>query len=60
MATYTLPSFAYTRPAELDGAPPRRRPVVIVGAGPVGLACAVDLALQGIDTLVLDDNDTVS
>jgi 3-(3-hydroxy-phenyl)propionate hydroxylase len=35
-------------------------PVVIVGAGPVGLACAIDLRLRGVDALVLDDNNTVS
>ncbi|TWB32097.1 FAD-dependent oxidoreductase [Nitrospirillum bahiense] len=35
----------------------RRPPVVVVGAGPVGLAVAIDLALRGVATVVLDDND---
>jgi 3-(3-hydroxy-phenyl)propionate hydroxylase len=34
--------------------------VVVVGAGPVGLAAAIDLALHDIDVLLLDDNDVVS
>jgi len=34
--------------------------VVIIGAGPVGLALAVDLAQSGIKTVVIDDNDKVS
>jgi 3-(3-hydroxy-phenyl)propionate hydroxylase len=33
---------------------------VIVGAGPVGLAAAIDLAQQGIDFIIVDDNNTVS
>jgi 3-(3-hydroxy-phenyl)propionate hydroxylase len=34
--------------------------VVIVGAGPVGLAAAIDLAIRGVRTVLLDDNDVVS
>ena len=37
-----------------------RRPVVIVGAGPVGLAAAIDLGQRGIPVVVLDDDRTVS
>ncbi len=33
---------------------------MIVGAGPIGLAAAIDLALHGIRSIVLDDNDVVS
>jgi len=36
-----------------------RRPVVIVGAGPVGLAVAIDLSLRGIPVVVLDDADRI-
>src|SRR5690606_14986676 len=39
---------------------PGRRPVIIVGAGPVGLSAAIDCALRGIACIVLDDNDVVS
>lgn len=38
-------------------APPRRHPVVIVGAGPVGLALALDLGRRGTPVLVLDDHE---
>jgi 3-(3-hydroxy-phenyl)propionate hydroxylase len=59
MKTYTNPVYEYCRPPELDGVA-RHRGVVIVGAGPVGLAAAIDLAQRGIPALVLDDDDTVS
>nr|MCU0951210.1 FAD-dependent oxidoreductase [Burkholderiaceae bacterium] len=35
-------------------------PVVIVGAGPVGLCAAIDCALHGLPVVVVDDDDTVS
>ncbi|MEM7597123.1 MAG: FAD-dependent oxidoreductase [Pseudomonadota bacterium] len=35
-------------------------PVIIVGAGPVGLTLALDLAQRGTPALVLDDNTRVS
>ncbi len=61
LSTYTYPKFAYRRAAELDRAGAvDRHPVVVVGAGPVGLAAAIDLAMQGQRVLLLDDDDTVS
>jgi len=57
--TYTNPTYEYRRAPELDG-PTRHCQVVIVGAGPVGLVAAIDLAQRGIPVLVLDDDDTVS
>jgi 3-(3-hydroxy-phenyl)propionate hydroxylase len=60
MPRYSYKPFPYSPPPELRGAKPGRYPVVIVGAGPVGLATAIDLALHGIRTVVLDDNDVVS
>ena len=44
---------------ELEGER-RHYPVVIAGAGPVGLAAARDLALKGIHSVILDDDDKVS
>ncbi|PMR69701.1 FAD-dependent oxidoreductase [Halomonas heilongjiangensis] len=58
--TYKNPVYPYRRPPELDRTDVRHCPVVIVGAGPTGLAAAIDLAQQGIDSVVLDDNNTVS
>ena len=37
-----------------------RYPVVVVGAGPVGLAAAVDLAQQGVPVVLLDDDNKLS
>ena len=58
--TYNNPVYPYRRPPELDREGVRHCPVVIVGAGPTGLAMAIDLAQQGIASVVLDDNNTVS
>ncbi|MGM0782603.1 MAG: FAD-dependent oxidoreductase [Pseudomonadota bacterium] len=58
--TYNNPVYPYRRPPELDRGDIRHCPVIIVGAGPTGLAMAIDLAQQGIASVVLDDNNTVS
>ncbi len=60
MARYKYTPFDYETPPELSGVEGRRWPVVIVGAGPIGLAAAIDLALHGIESVVLDDNNVVS
>lgn len=60
MPRYSYEPYPYVTPPELRGAKPQRPPVVIVGAGPVGLAAAIDCALHGIRCVVLDDNDVVS
>lgn len=59
MKTYTHPVYPYVRPADAGGAT-RHWPVVVAGAGPVGLTAAIDLALRGIDVLLVDEDDTVS
>lgn len=58
--TYTFPEFHYVRSADQDAAKPVKHPVVVVGAGPIGMAAAVDLAQHDIPVVVLDDNNTVS
>ncbi|MBK9135102.1 MAG: FAD-dependent oxidoreductase [Betaproteobacteria bacterium] len=63
LKTYTYPRYEYRRPPELDearGRPVRRVPLVVVGAGPVGLAAALDGAQRGLPVLVLDEDNTVS
>ena len=60
MPRYSYEPFPYLTPPELCGSESRRRSVIIVGAGPVGLAAAIDCALHGIPCTVLDDNDVVS
>ena len=47
-------------PPEIAAGGVARTQVAIVGAGPVGLAAAIDLAQQGIDFIIVDDNNTVS
>jgi len=60
LATYSYPRYAYRRPPELASSGVRRVALVIVGAGPVGLAAAIDAALQGLPVVLLDDDNTVS
>ncbi|MEW5888244.1 MAG: FAD-dependent oxidoreductase [Pseudomonadota bacterium] len=60
MKTYTNPIYDYVRSPDQDAAKPVRRPVIVVGAGPVGLTAAIDLAQQGVPVVVLDDDNTVS
>ena len=59
MKTYTNPVYPYVRPADLAAQGPKR-PVVVVGAGPVGLCAAIDLAQRGIPVVLLDEDRTVS
>jgi 3-(3-hydroxy-phenyl)propionate hydroxylase len=60
MATYAYPTFPYRAPHDLMANAPQRHPLVIIGAGPVGLAAAVDARLQGLDVIVFDEDDSVS
>ena len=52
-------TFESKPPPGLTGLEPRK-PVVIVGAGPVGLSAAIELANFGVPSVVLDDDNTVS
>ena len=62
MPGYDYKPFEVTPPPELDGEgeAKARYPVAIIGAGPIGLAAAVDLATKGVPSIVLDDNNVVS
>jgi len=51
--------FAYRRSPDQDRPEPARHPVVVVGAGPVGLSVAIDLALAGTRVVLIDDADRI-
>ncbi len=51
--------YGYRRSRDQEGAAVARHPVVVVGAGPVGLAAAIDLAQRGVPVVLLDDADRI-
>ncbi|MEZ5839424.1 MAG: FAD-dependent oxidoreductase [Hyphomicrobiales bacterium] len=51
--------FEYRRSPDQDAETPVRHPVVVVGAGPIGLATAIDLAQRGNRVVLLDDADRI-
>ncbi|BBP98726.1 FAD-dependent oxidoreductase [Burkholderia sp. SFA1] len=57
---YASLRFEYERAPDHDAPASSPYPVAVVGAGPVGLATAIDLAQQGVRTVLLDNDDTVS
>ena len=57
---FEKPLYPYRRSTDQDRETPARKQVIVVGAGPVGLAAAIDLAQQDIPVLILDDNEKVS
>ena len=52
--------FDYVRSPDQDSVAPAQHPVVIVGAGPVGLSLAIDLAQRGQRVVVLDNDHKLS
>ena len=60
LKTYNYPKFEYKTPPEIASGKTLKVPVVVVGAGPVGLGAALDLQLHDVPVLVLDEDDTVS
>ncbi|MFZ7092751.1 FAD-dependent oxidoreductase [Primorskyibacter sp. 2E233] len=51
--------YPYERSADQDSETPVRHPVVVMGGGPIGIATALDLGLQGIPVVVLDDHEGI-
>ncbi|PMS09411.1 FAD-dependent oxidoreductase [Trinickia caryophylli] len=60
MVDYQRLRFDYRPAPELGGDADLVHPVVIVGAGPVGLAAAIDLAQQGVSVTLVDNDDALS
>lgn len=58
--TYEYETFEYKPCSEQQTSQLTRHPVVVVGAGPVGLSAAVDLATCGIKVVLLDEENKVS
>ena len=51
--------YDYRRSPDQAARAVARRPVVVVGAGPVGLAAAIDLVQRGVPVVLLDDADRI-
>ncbi len=60
LKTYEFPVYDYVKSPDQTAAEPAHYPLIIVGAGPVGMAAALDAGVHGVKALVLDDNNTVS
>lgn len=60
VSTYVNPVYAFQPSSDQSANPPAHHPILIVGGGPTGLYCALDLAKQGIPSVVLDEDNTVS
>ena len=58
--SYTYKEFEYKTPLEISEGSKLKHQVVIIGAGPIGLTLAIDLAQRGVKSVVLDDNNIVS
>ena len=51
--------FQWQRSRDQDAREPVHHPVIVVGAGPVGMAMALDLASRGVRPLLIDDSDRI-
>ncbi len=57
---YQRVEFPYLRSGDQDAREPVHHPVIVVGAGPVGLTAAIELAQRGVPVVVLDDDNKLS
>jgi 3-(3-hydroxy-phenyl)propionate hydroxylase len=57
---YQTLSFEYQPCREQQGGAQTTYPVIVVGAGPVGLATAIDIAQQGVPVVLVDDDCSLS
>ncbi|HRO62096.1 MAG TPA: FAD-dependent oxidoreductase, partial [Burkholderiaceae bacterium] len=57
---YQKVKFDYERSPDQDASSPVRHPVVVVGAGPIGMCLAIDLAQQNVPVVLLDNDNTLS
>ena len=55
----TIAKFGYRRSADQDRRAPAHHRVIVIGAGPVGMSLALDLAGQGHAPVLLDDADRI-
>ena len=60
LKTYRNPVYQYQKSRDQTAANIAHHPLVVVGAGPVGLAAGLDAGTHGIDALILDESNTVS
>ena len=58
-ARKNLFQFGYARHPDQDATAPAHHPVIVIGAGPVGMTLALDLARRGLRPLLLDDADRI-
>ncbi|WP_280151220.1 FAD-dependent oxidoreductase [Piscinibacter sp. XHJ-5] len=57
---YQSLEFEYKPSPDQRAEQPARHPVIVVGAGPVGLSLATDLAQRGVPVLLLDNDHRLS
>jgi len=57
---YQALEFAYLKHSDQTASAPASHRVIVVGAGPVGLTTALDLAQRGVSVVVLDDDCKLS
>ncbi len=55
-----IPVYNYKRSSDQDLEYVAHHPLIVVGAGPVGLAAGLDAGVNRMNALLLDDNNTVS